>query len=57
MNEDFHGIFSPEYTQVDGNLITGNGPAAAMRFGFDILENLQGKEVADKVKSQMYYKD
>lgn len=57
MNEDFHGIFSPEYTQVDGNLITGNGPAAAMKFGFDILENLQGKEVADKVKSQMYYKD
>lgn len=55
MNEEFLGIFSPEYTQTDTNLVTGNGPAAAIHFGMKVLEELAGKEVADKVAKQMYY--
>lgn len=56
MNEDFLGIFSPDYVQVDGDLVTGSGPAAAIHFGMKVLENLAGKEVAEKVAKQMYYK-
>lgn len=55
MNEDFLGFFSPEYVQEDGDLVTGNGPAAAIHFGIKVLENLAGKEVATKVAKQMYY--
>lgn len=36
---------------VDGNIITGRGPGWAVEFGLAILEQLKGKEVADKVKS------
>ena len=36
---------------VDGNIITGRGPGWAVEFGLTILEQLKGKEVADKVKA------
>lgn len=56
MNEEFLGQYENEYVVVDGNLVTGNGPAAAIHFGMRVLENLEGKEVADKVAKGMFYK-
>lgn len=55
MNEEFMGVFTPEYTQADGNLVTGNGPAAAIRFGMLLLEHFVGKGEAQKVAKGMYY--
>lgn len=34
----------------DGKIITANGAGASMQFAFALLEALEGKEVADKVK-------
>jgi 4-methyl-5(b-hydroxyethyl)-thiazole monophosphate biosynthesis len=33
----------------DGNIITGRGPGFALNFGLAIVEELQGKEIADEV--------
>jgi len=35
---------------VDGNLITSRGPATALEFSLAIVENLVGKETAERVK-------
>lgn len=48
-----------EYTaapvEKDGNIITGNGPAAALPFAYALAETLMGEEVADRVKDGMLY--
>ena len=36
---------------VDGNMITGRGPAGAVEFGLAILAKLKGQDFADKVKA------
>ena len=41
---------------LDGNVITGNGPASAMEFALTICEKLCGKQTADKVKSDILWK-
>lgn len=38
-------------------IITGQGPAFSLPFGYAILEALQGTEVCAKVKAGMLYKD
>jgi len=35
---------------VDGNIITSQGPATAMEFGFSIVEKLIGKDTAKKIR-------
>lgn len=40
---------------VDENLITAEGPGAALRFGIAILELLMGKQVADQVAQDMRF--
>lgn len=40
---------------VDGNLITANGPASALEFGYAMLRALEGEKVADEVASGMLY--
>ena len=40
---------------VCGNIITGKGPALAMEFALQLLEALKGREVRDKVASDMLY--
>ena len=42
-------------TQVDGNIITGRGPGAAIDFGLRLLEELRGPETAREVASAMHY--
>ena len=44
-------VFTPESTVVDGRLITGRGAGHAVNFGLAILEELKGKETADRVRA------
>lgn len=48
-----------EYTaarvQVDGQFITGNGPGAAMEFGYTIAEGYRGKEAILPLRKGMMY--
>lgn len=37
----------------DGNIITGNGPASAMVFGLAIVDEIAGKEVADRLAAAL----
>lgn len=55
MNEDFGGQYQDQYTVKDGNLITGRSAAAAIEFGFAIMEALLGREKTDEVKASIYY--
>ena len=56
MNEDFGGIYCDDYAVSDGQIITGKSAAAAIDFGFAILQAVAGKEMADKTKKDIYYK-
>jgi 4-methyl-5(b-hydroxyethyl)-thiazole monophosphate biosynthesis len=40
---------------VDGNITTGEGPAAAFPFAYALLEQLVSKEKADEVATGMRY--
>ncbi len=40
---------------VDGTMVTANGPAAALAFGYKLVEIICGKEVSDRIKEQMMY--
>jgi 4-methyl-5(b-hydroxyethyl)-thiazole monophosphate biosynthesis len=44
-------VFTPESAVVDGRLITGRGAGHAVNFGLAILEELKGKETADRVRA------
>ena len=44
-----------EAATVDGNIITGQGPALAMEFALAIAENVKGKETADAVAEDLLY--
>ena len=47
--------YKDELVVVDGNIITGRGPAAAIPFAFEILSKIS-EEKADKVKKAMLFK-
>lgn len=55
LNEDFGGTYHHAYTVTDGNMITACSAAAAIEFGFALIELLCGKEHADEVKKSVYY--
>lgn len=55
MNQDFGGTFIQRYAVIDGHLITGDGPAAAVTFGLSILLATCGEKVCRDVASEMYY--
>lgn len=57
MDGDFGGRFHRQYAVVDGHLITGDGPAAAIAFGLAILKTVLGEDVRDQVASGMFYQD
>lgn len=40
---------------VDGNIITGRGPALAMEFALKLVEVISGKDAADKVAAGLLY--
>ena len=44
-----------EAATVDGNIITGQGPALAMEFALAIAENVKGKKTADAVAEDLLY--
>lgn len=56
MNEDFGGIYCDDYAVSDGQIITGKSAAAAIDFGFAILQAVCGKAVAEQTKQDIYYR-
>ena len=44
---------SAESVTVDGNIITGRGPALAMEFALTLVKSIMGKEVSDDVAKDM----
>lgn len=44
-------------TVKDGNLITGKGPAFAMKFALTIAEHIKGKDAAEDVAAGLLYND
>lgn len=40
---------------VDGNIITGMGPALAMEFALKLVEEIKGKEAAEEVAQGLLY--
>lgn len=44
-----------ENVSVDGNIITGMGPALAMEFALRLVEEIKGKSVADDVAEGLLY--
>lgn len=55
MNDDFGGTYHEQYVVTDGNIITGCSVVASIEFAFAILEAVLGKEVANKVRADVYY--
>lgn len=43
--------------EVDGNVITGRGPATAMSFALALVEKLKGKEKVEELKEAMTFGD
>lgn len=44
-----------EAVAIDGNIITGQGPALAMEFALALVEAMKGKEAADEVAADLLY--
>lgn len=47
--------YTKELVTIDGNIITGEGPAAAFPYGYTLLEIFAGKEVADMLRDGMMF--
>lgn len=47
--------YTAELCTKDGNIITGEGPAASLAFAYALLEALQGEGAADQLKEGMMY--
>ena len=46
----------PQDVVVDGNIITGRAPGAAIPFALELINQLYGRKVADKIKDDIVYK-
>lgn len=44
-------------TAIDGNVITGKGPAAAIPFAFSLVEHLCGNNAVEELQTGMLYKE
>lgn len=49
------GKATDQNVTVDGNIITGMGPALAMEFALKLVEELKGKETAEEVASGLLF--
>ena len=49
--------YTRELVTVDGHIITGAGPAAALPFGYTLLARLRDAATADTIQRQMLVKD
>ena len=47
--------YTRELFTVDGNIITGEGPAAALPYAYEILSMFVGKEKTEEIKEGMMY--
>lgn len=47
--------YTAELVTVDGNVITGEGPAAAFPYAYKLCEMLCGKEITEQLKEGMRY--
>ncbi|WP_455498137.1 DJ-1 family glyoxalase III [Coprobacter sp.] len=45
--------YTAQPVEIDGNIITGNGPASTIKFASAIIEKSMDKEIADAVKKGM----
>jgi len=48
--------YTGDLVTVDGNITTGEGPAAAFPFAYELLEQLTDKQTADQVAEGMRFK-
>ncbi len=48
--------YTGELVSVDGNITTGEGPAAAFPFAYDLLSHLVSPQVADQIAEGMRFK-
>ena len=57
MEHTLHGAeYTAELVTVDGNIITGEGPAAALPYAYTLLALLVGRDKADEIEVAMRYK-
>ena len=49
------GTATGEAVTVDGNIITGQGPAKAMAFALALVEHLKGRGVRDEVAAGLLF--
>ena len=49
--------YTADRVTVDGNIVTGKGPAATLPYAYTLLEMLEGAEKAQQVKAAMLYAD
>lgn len=49
--------YTANLVEVDGQFLTGKGPAAALALGYAIVERLVGKTTADELRHGMIYTD
>ncbi len=47
--------YTAELFTTDGNIVTGEGPAAAMPYGYEILRLLEGDDVVEQLKEGMRF--
>ncbi|MDD5680628.1 MAG: DJ-1/PfpI family protein [Candidatus Omnitrophica bacterium] len=50
-------IYVDQSVVVDGNIITGKGPAAAMAFALRIIDLVCGKKVTDPIREKLLYEE
>lgn len=48
--------YTADLVTIDGNITTGEGPAAAFPFAYELLAQLKGVDVADAIAEGMRYK-
>lgn len=54
-NELKDAVYKDADVVVDGNIVTGRGPALAMEFALELLNQLKGEEVMHKIKKGLLY--
>ncbi len=57
LDADFGGRFQKRYAVVDGHLITGDGPAAAIAFGLASVATVLSAKARDEVAAGMFYEE
>jgi len=48
-------VYTDKDVVVDGNIITGRGPALAMQFALELVKQLKGQEAMEKVKKGLLF--